>query len=275
MNKQVLVDIGINLTHEQFRHDFDDVLNRAYDQHVLQMIVTGTSEHESVAAQRLCEKYDRLGKRLFSTAGVHPHDAQKWRSETSGVLKALLTHESVVAVGECGLDFNRDFSPRAAQEKVYAMQLELAVACQRPVFLHERDAFERFVGIMRDYRDHLSAGVVHCFTGSKKELYAYLDLDLHIGMTGWLADERRGKHLQELMKDIPANRLMIETDGPYLLPRTLKVKTRRNEPAFLTEVLRVVALYREEPVEVVAEQTTACARAFFNLPEPDCIKHEG
>lgn len=269
MNKPALVDIGINLTHEQFRHDFDDVLHRAYNQHVLQMVVTGTSERDSMAAHRLCEQHDPSGKRLFSTAGVHPHDAQKWRGETTRIMKELLAHKNVVAVGECGLDFNRDFSPHPIQEKVYANQLELAVENQRPVFLHERDAFERFIAIMRDYRDHLSAGIVHCFTGSKKELYAYLDLDLHIGMTGWIADERRGSHLQELIKDIPANRLMIETDGPYLLPRTLKVKTRRNEPAFLTEVLRVVALYRQEPIQLVAEQTTACARAFFNLPEPD------
>ena len=176
-------------------------------------------------------------------------------------LLALLKEPNVRAVGECGLDFNRDFSPRPLQEKALEEQLELAVALQLPVFLHEREAGERLIGILRQFRDRLPAAVVHCFTGDKATLYGYLDLDLHIGITGWVCDERRGTHLHPLLRDIPAGRLMLESDAPYLLPRSLrpKPKSGHNEPAFLTEVLREVALHRGESQEALAAHSTACA----------------
>ncbi|MNP39654.1 Tat-linked quality control protein TatD [compost metagenome] len=138
-----------------------------------------------------------------------------------------------------------------------------------PVFLHERDASQRLLEILADYRDQLPAAVVHCFTGEKKALFGYLDMDLHIGITGWICDERRGTHLHPLVRDIPQGRLMLESDAPYLLPRSLRPKPKngRNEPAYLPEVLREVALHRGESAEAVAAHTTACARAFFNLPE--------
>jgi TatD DNase family protein len=183
-------------------------------------------------------------------------------------LRQLLQHPRVKAVGECGLDFNRDFSPRPQQEKALEAQLALAVQLQMPVFLHERDASARLLAILKDYRDHLPAAVVHCFTGERQALFAYLDMDLHIGITGWICDERRGTHLHPLMSSIPGTRLMLESDAPYLLPRSLrpKPKSGRNEPAFLPEVLREVALHRGESLEQTAAQTTACARAFFDLP---------
>ena len=148
-------------------------------------------------------------------------------------------------------------------------QLALAVELQMPVFLHEREASERLLHILKDYRDHLTAAVVHCFTGERDALFGYLDLDLHIGITGWICDERRGTHLHPLVGSIPEGRLMLESDAPYLLPRSLrpKPKSGRNEPAFLPEVLREVALHRGESMEQVAAHTTLCARRFFNLPE--------
>ncbi|MNY25804.1 Tat-linked quality control protein TatD [compost metagenome] len=180
----------------------------------------------------------------------------------------MLREPQVRAVGECGLDFNRDFSPRPQQEKVLEEHLALAVDLQLPVFLHERDADQRLLEILRDYRDRLPAAVVHCFTGDKRALFNYLDLDLHIGITGWICDERRGTHLHPLVREIPAGRLMLETDSPFLLPRSLrpKPKSGRNEPAFLTEVLREVALHRNESLESLAAHSSACARQFFNLP---------
>ncbi|MNF76897.1 Tat-linked quality control protein TatD [compost metagenome] len=180
----------------------------------------------------------------------------------------MLKEPNVVAVGECGLDFNRDFSPRPQQEKVLEEHLAMAVELQLPVFLHERDASQRLLEILRDYRDHLPAAVVHCFTGEQKALFSYLDLDLHIGITGWICDERRGTHLHPLVKEIKRGRLMLESDAPYLLPRSLRPKPKngRNEPAYLTEVLREVALHREETIEELAAHSTATARAFFGLP---------
>lgn len=270
-----LIDIGINLTSNRFKADLPQVLERAYAAQVKQMVITGTSVRESKEALALCRTHDTQdlngaqGRRLFSTAGVHPHNAKEWNAQTTATLRTLLQQPSVRAVGECGLDFDRDFSPRPLQEKAFAEQLELAVQLQRPVFMHERDAANRFIAILRDFRDHLPAAVVHCFTGSREALNAYLDLDLHIGITGWICDERRGAHLQELVREIPSKRLMLETDGPYLLPRTMKnpPASKRNEPAFLPEVLRVTARCRQEDEESLARQTTACARAFFGLPD--------
>ncbi|MBH3431017.1 TatD family hydrolase [Pseudomonas alkylphenolica] len=263
-----LIDIGVNLTNPSFAEKHLAILERAEAAGVLQMMVTGTSLQGSEEALALCLQLDESAQRLFSTAGVHPHDASHWNADSSRQLRALLEQPRVRAVGECGLDFNRDFSPRPLQEKALEAQLALAVELQMPVFLHERDASERLLAILKDYRDHLPAAVVHCFTGEREALFSYLDLDLHIGITGWICDERRGTHLHPLVASIPRGRLMLESDAPYLLPRTLrpKPKSGRNEPAFLTEVVREVALHRGESIEDLAAHTTACARAFFNLP---------
>jgi TatD DNase family protein len=263
-----LIDIGVNLTHPSFADQHQALLDRAFAAGVCQMLVTGTSLDESERAVELCRELDESGDRLFSTAGVHPHDAKDWNSDSAARLKALLAEPRVRAVGECGLDFNRDFSPRPQQEKALEEQLALAAALQIPVFLHERDADQRLLEILRDYRDRLPAAVVHCFTGEKRALFNYLDLDLHIGITGWICDERRGSHLHPLVREIPVGRLMLESDSPFLLPRSLrpKPKSGRNEPALLVEVLREVALHRGESLQSLAAHSTACARRFFNLP---------
>ncbi|MDD0843646.1 TatD family hydrolase [Pseudomonas sp. Gutcm_11s] len=264
-----LIDIGVNLTHPSLARERDAVLARARAAGVCQLVLTGTSLEESEQALNFCRELDEDASMLFSTAGVHPHDASQWSADSARQLRALLKEPTVRAVGECGLDFNRDFSPRPQQEKALEEQLALAVELQLPVFLHEREAGERLIAILRQFRDQLPAAVVHCFTGEKATLYSYLDLDLHIGITGWICDERRGTHLHPLMRDIPAGRLMLESDAPYLLPRSLrpKPKSGHNEPAFLTEVLREVALHRGESQEALASHSTAAARAFFGLPE--------
>jgi TatD DNase family protein len=260
-----LVDIGANLTHRDFRDDLPEVLERARETGVVQIVVTGTSEAESRRAQALAERYPGS---LFATAGVHPHVASGWGPRTLHALEELLTMPGVVAVGETGLDFYRDYSPRPAQERAFEAQLELAADRRVPVFLHERGAHRRFVEVLARYRERLPGAVVHCFTGTRDELWAYLDLDLHVGITGWICDERRGTHLLELVRHIPGDRLMLETDAPYLLPRTLPPSRfgRRNEPAHLTAVVAAVAGARGESGEEVARATSATARAFFGLP---------
>ncbi len=261
-----LIDIGVNLTHDSFASQLEAVLERAYRAGVCQLVLTGTSLAVSAESLALCRRRDDSGRRLFCTAGVHPHEASGWTSASAAELRDLLGEPEVRAVGECGLDFNRDFSPRPAQEKALEAQLTLAAELQLPVFLHEREADQRLREILRDFRDHLPAAVVHCFTADRRALYGYLDMDLHIGITGWICDERRGTHLHALMRDIPKARLMLESDAPYLLPRTLRPRPRHNEPAFLTEVLAEVARHRGETLEQLAAHTTACARAFFGLP---------
>lgn len=259
-----LVDIGINLTHSSFRQDGQAVVARAQDAGVVQMIVTGTSIAGSQAACALAAQHPGV---LYATAGVHPHGARDWQTDMLADLTALAANPEVVALGETGLDFNRNYSPQADQERAFEAQLELAVELGLPVFLHERDARQTFLRILTRYRDRLSAAVVHCFTGSADDLAAYLDWDLHIGITGWICDERRGLHLRELVKQIPLQRLMLETDAPFLLPRDLQPmpQGRRNEPAFLPHVLQRVANSMELPVSRVAEATTGNARAFFGI----------
>lgn len=262
-----LVDIGANLTNRAFRDDLDSVLERAFEAGVREILVTGTDEDSSTQAAELANRYPG---QLYATAGVHPHDADQFSADTGRALAELVKLDSVVAVGETGLDFNRNYSTPDAQTRAFEAQLELAHQSQLPVFLHERDAFSRQKEILEAYRDGLSSAVSHCFTGSREALYGYLDLDLYIGITGWICDERRGVHLQELVREIPADRLLLETDAPYLLPRSLKPKPqgKRNEPAYLTEVLRVVADCLNKPEAQLAAETTANARRLFQLPVP-------
>jgi TatD DNase family protein len=256
-----IVDIGVNLAHAQFREDRDQVIDRAVAAGVTQVIVTGTNERASDAASALARK--RRGV-LFSTAGVHPHNAKECGPGTLDALRALCRTSEVVAVGECGLDFNRDFSPRPVQERWFAEQLGLAAEMKLPVFLHERDAHARFVAILKEHRPRLAGGVVHCFTGSAAEASAYLDLGFDLGITGWICDERRGLHLREVVRRVPLDRLMIETDAPFLTPRDLPQKPRRNEPAFLPHVLRSVAKALGKDAAEVAAATTANARRLFS-----------
>jgi TatD DNase family protein len=257
-----LIDIGVNLTNKRFRRDLAAVIGRARAVGVTRMIVTGTSEAESLKARLLALDYPGV---LYATAGVHPHDARHWRAETVDVLRNLAVRPEVVALGEMGLDFNRDFSPRPDQERAFESQLEIAAELGMPVFMHERDARERFLSLVGRYRDRLEAGVVHCFTGNGEDLAAYLDLDLHIGITGWICDERRGSHLERLVRRIPLNRLMLETDAPYLSPRNLQPKPKRNEPALLPHILNKVAICLDLPARTVAEATSGTAKIFFGL----------
>ena len=261
-----LIDIGVNLTSDRFRKDREAVVTRARDAGVTTMIVTGTSERESLAARDWASTYPGV---VYATAGVHPHGARECGDETLATLRQLGNEPGVVAIGETGLDFNRDFSPRPDQEAVFARQLELAAELGMPVFIHQRDAHERLLAILAEQRDRLVDAVVHCFTDTRRALYDYLDMDLHIGVTGWICDERRGRELQATVKDIPAERLMIETDAPWLVPRDLRPKPEggRNEPAFLPHIARAVAHHRGESPETLAETTTATARRFFRLDQ--------
>jgi TatD DNase family protein len=263
-----LVDIGCNLTHDSFDSDRDAVLARARAAGVVQVIVTGASEVGSRAALRLA-----LGHpgELYATAGVHPHHAAGFTDDTEALLRELSAAVGVVAVGETGLDYFRDFSPRAAQRKAFQRQLQIGADSGLPLFLHMRDAHGDFHAILRATRDKLSDVVVHCFTGSRAELRDYLDLDCHIGITGWICDERRGTHMLDFLKDIPAERLLVETDAPYLKPRNLRprVKTHRNEPCWLPWIVDAVAAARGETAGFIAEQTTENARRFFRIPRPN------
>jgi len=260
------IDIGANLTHDSFDADRDQVIARAFAADVTQMLVTGASIASSQAAIELSRLH---AGRLFATAGVHPHHAGELTPAQLPALRALLQDCAVVAVGECGLDYFRNFSEPAAQRRAFDLQLQLAAECGKPVFLHQRDAHADFLAILREHIGALRGAVVHCFTAGERELEAYLALGLSIGITGWFCDERRGGHLAALVGRIPAQRLMLETDAPYLLPRDLSppARTRRNEPRNLPHIGAAVARARGESLADCAAHTCAHAREFFALPE--------
>jgi TatD DNase family protein len=260
-----LFDIGANLTHESFKADLDAVLQRAQGAGVARMVVTGASREGSEQALTLAQQYPGT---LLATAGVHPHHAIDYDDATDARLRELARQPLVCAVGETGLDYHRNYSPRDVQLEVFERQLQIAADLGMPLFLHQRDAHADFLALLKRYRDRVPAAVVHCFTDTREALHDYLALDCHIGITGWICDERRGLHLREFVREIPARRLMLETDAPYLLPRTVRPPPnhRRNEPMYLRQVCDAVAHDRGEPPEVTAAASTATAIAFFGLP---------
>jgi len=268
-SKLELIDIGINLAHDSFVADRDAVVQRALLAGVTQLIVTGSTLASTTDAIELARAAP--AGRLFATAGVHPHHAETLQPADRDTLARLAGHTNIVAVGECGLDYYRDYSPRAVQRRAFEWQLELATRVGKPVFLHQRDAHDDFVTILREHRPALVGAVAHCFTGDRAQLDAYLELDLAIGITGWICDERRGLHLRQIVPHIPAAQLLLETDGPYLLPRDLQPapRSRRNEPMYLPHIAATVAKARQESTAQLAATSTAAARRLFGLtPAP-------
>jgi len=273
-----LIDIGINLMNPSYDRDREDVIKAAASAGVTPLIVTGYGERSSLDAALYASAYnaDHPGA-LYTTAGVHPHEAKSCNNGTIDFLMGLVREKSeapstgsrfgVKAIGECGLDYNRDFSPRDVQRRWFVKQVELAAELSLPLFLHERDAFTDFSIILAEYSKAVPAMVVHCFTDAGDELEHYLSLGCYIGITGWICDERRGRHLRELVKNIPKDRLMLETDGPFLLPRDLplKVGNRRNEPRFLPHIAETVARCLDKDPVKLAKETFANTKKFFGI----------
>jgi TatD DNase family protein len=231
---------------------------------VRRLVVTGTTLDVSRASLELAGARPGV---LWATAGVHPHAAAGYDDATEDALREMLRHPLVVAAGECGLDYHRDYSPRDAQRTAFARQVELAAAARRPLFLHQRDAHRDFVAILREQGSRLPPGVAHCFTNGPDEMEDYLAMGLHIGITGWICDERRAADLRAAAARLPLERVLVETDCPYLLPRSIRPppRSRRNEPAMLPEVVRVLASFMGVSPEAVAEATTRNAEALFGL----------
>ncbi|MET1256519.1 TatD family hydrolase [Aliikangiella maris] len=258
------VDIGINLTNRRYAKDRQQVIDRAQKNGVDKLIITGTSVSESEQALALAQSRPGI---LFATAGCHPHDAKSLDNEGMAKLERLAKQPAVVAIGECGLDFNRNFSPPTKQIEAFEKQLELAIALQKPLFLHERDAFDTQFSILKQYREQIGDAVIHCFTSDKHKLAKYLDLNLYIGVTGWICDERRGQDLYQAVAFIPDDRLMLETDGPYLTPRNLSPKPtdNRNEPQYLPHIAQTVANARNQSLQHLSDISYTNSCRFFNL----------
>lgn len=262
-------DIGVNLFSSQFDSDRAAVVERAAQAGVAQLVLIGSDIDESRQNIAFCQQHPGC----YSTAGVHPHQAAHVGQDWLIALRELSKQADVIAIGECGLDFNRDFSPRDQQQQVFAEQLQLANQCGKPVYLHERDAFTTQLAMLKEQQ--ISHGVTHCFTGDAQQLKAYLDLGLHIGITGWVCDERRGEALQQALRYIPSDRLLLETDAPYLLPRTIapKPKSRRNEPANLPVIAQLVAQLTGRTIDELATLTLQNSHRLFGLQHRLSVVH--
>lgn len=268
-----IVDIGANLAHRDFNRDLPQLLERAQLRKVTPIIVTGTSVRASEQASELCKQYPGI---LYSTAGVHPHDAKSCDAQTIGKLRTLASQPHVLAIGECGLDFDRNFSTPKVQEQWFVEQLKLAGELKMPVFLHERSAHQRFVELLEANKNvvDLTTCVVHCFTGTAKELETYLAMGMYIGITGWVTNEQKGQDLRAAVSSIPLDRIMIETDAPFLAPRNARqadgkrTRIERNEPEMLHLVLEELAYLMGVTPEELAKASTENAHRFFSIPEP-------
>ena len=263
-----LFDICFNLTSSSFRHDEQQVVERARQAGVSHFLITGSDQQDSEFALTLCQHYQ---DGMYATAGVHPHLAHRWQEDTREKLRTLALSNRVKAIGEAGLDYNRNYSTPAQQIHAFKQQIELAIEVQKPLFLHERDAHDEFYNILKYYKHDLGPTVVHCFTGDRVALENYLAMDLYIGITGWICDERRGTHLHELVNLIPQNRLLIETDAPYLFPRTFqpRPKKMRNEPAYLPHIAEQIARHRGDSIEALSVYTMENSVRFLGLTAAD------
>jgi len=262
-----MIDIGANLANSTFLSDLDAVLERAREANVSQIVITGSDQASSILAKELANQHSQY---LYATAGLHPHHASDFNQTLLNTFTGLLADEKVVAIGETGLDYFRNFSPADDQKTSFLAHLELAEAIKKPLFLHERDAFEEFSAIMQAHSALCERAIVHCFTGNKTALKTYLDMGMYIGVTGWICDKKRGAELREIIRYAPLDRLMIETDAPYLTPHVEGLKKQlaikhRNEPWTLSYTAQALADAMGIEAETVIETTTKTARSFFGL----------
>lgn len=258
-----LIDIGVNFHASQLKGLGAELLARADAAGVTHILATGTSPGSS----RLALAFAHEHPRVWATAGVHPHTAKEYTAATSDALTTLWTDERIVAVGECGLDYNRMFSPMEAQRSAFEAQIQAALSTGKPLFLHCRDAFDDFHAMLREAAQAGAHGVVHCFTDGAAEAEAYLALGFDLGITGWVTDLARGTALRDAMRVIPLDRLHLETDAPYLRPRNAGKTRPYNEPALLSFVARAVAELKGVDAAAVAAQASANSKRLFKLPD--------
>jgi TatD DNase family protein len=276
-----LIDIGVNMSSSRLLKRREEILSRALSAHVKGLIFTGTDLESSELLCELCDSEHKGTPRLWSTAGVHPHDAERVLTESPSELawvdrlRRVHDHPSVVAVGECGLDFERNYSPPKVQRAVFEAQLRLAVEMQKPLFLHQRGAQHDFLAMLTEYLTDLPiigpegerAAVVHCYTDGPELLETLVDLGCSIGITGWICDERRADLLRDAVTHLPLSRVLVETDAPYLIPRTLRPKPKKgfNEPAYLPHILEQISLYMKASVDQISLASLVNTQRLFSI----------
>ena len=257
-----IADIACNFTSDRFDNDLDEVINQAIVNNITKfgLICSRLSDID-----KLLEIYNRYSKDMFFTIGVHPHHANEINEEYLKKLKEVINNNNPHAIGETGLDFFRNLSTYEEQIFAFEEQIKIAIDTNKPLFLHQRDSHDDFIKILRKYSSDINKSVVHCFTGTKEQLNDYLELDCYIGVTGWICDAKRNVELRKTIKNIPLERLMIETDCPYLIPKNLeeKPKNNRNEPTYLNHIANEVAILMKKDINDIREKTYKTSLSFF------------
>lgn len=257
-----MIDIGVNLTHPSLLKDLDLNAQQWREAGVSDIIAIASNIEESEQLISISEKKDDI----YHTLGCHPHHADSWTQESSQIIARLYSQSiNAIAIGETGLDFNRNYSSQNNQIIAFNEQISLAKKLNIPLYLHERDAEDQLITILTNHFKGDIKGVLHCFTSNKQTLKRYLDLGLHIGITGWICDERRGQDLQDAIKYIPRDRILIETDSPYLLPRTLRPRPKKNHPKFLPHIASEVAKFLAIDETTLIDLTKKNTNTLFNL----------
>lgn len=265
MNHITYYDIGLNLFCRQFPQPEKIVADAALAG--VCCILTGTDRRENAQIDAFIKTHD-----AFGTAGIHPHNADSAKKEDFEQIERLAAeNKRIVAIGECGLDFDRMFSTRENQIRCLEKHIVLAEKLSMPLFLHERSAADEFIRRFKKHPDICRKSVVHCFTGDRKILEQYLSMGFSIGITGWICDERRGKELQQAVKLIPPDRILIETDAPYLTPRNVPGLGRTNVPQNIVYVARELArhmgLEEEKLIQNARKNTERIFRLGDRMPE--------
>ena len=257
-----IADIACNFTSDRFDNDLDEVIDRAIANHITKFGLICSRLRDK---DKLLEIYNRYSKDMFFTIGVHPHHANEINEEYLKKLKEVINNNNPHAIGETGLDFFRNLSTYEEQIFAFEEQIKIAIDTNKPLFLHQRDSHDDFIKILRKYSSDINKSVVHCFTGTKEQLNDYLELDCYIGVTGWICDAKRNVELRKTIKNIPLERLMIETDCPYLIPKNLeeKPKNNRNEPTYLNHIANEVATLMKKDINDIREKTYKTSLSFF------------
>jgi len=262
-NLASFIDIGANLLDNQLLKNFDSIIDKSKKNNIKKIIITSSHINDTIQAKELIAKEPDY---LYTTVGFHPHNAKHYEEKYYTQMMKLCHLDYVKAIGECGLDYKRNYSTKDEQIYCFQRHLELATQIDLPMFLHERDAHNDFVNLLRQYIDRIEDVVVHCFTGNKESLKNYLDMGCYIGITGWITDPNRGYHLHDIIKYIPTDRLMIETDSPYLLPFCDDIVNKSyNEPCNLIFVFEEILKILKKDKEELSSQIYTNTCRFFNI----------
>ena len=262
MDQYKYYDIGLNLFCSQFKHP-DKVLQRAEEAGVA-CILTGSDPEENRRIDAYLTEHPEMT--VYGTAGQHPHNARFFSEEVLEEVRRIYTGNArVVAVGECGLDYNRMFSPKEDQLRALERYVALAEELEAPMFLHERDAAEDFAAVFGSAPEVAKRSVVHCYTGDRATAEKYLSMGFSIGVTGWITDDRRADELRDAVRVIPKDRILIETDAPYLTPRNIQGLGRTNVPENVIYVARALADYMQIPEEELIRYAAENTRRIFRL----------